>query len=49
MQVRVMLLFSTTALAGAFSGLLAIPMLNDMDDLGGLMGWQWLFILVRGF
>ena len=46
MQIRATLMFNTTALAGAFSGLLASAILG-MDGFGGLRGWQWLFVLVR--
>lgn len=45
MQLRFAMMFSTTSLAGAFSGLLAAAIQN-MDGLRGLPGWAWIFILV---
>ena len=44
-QSRVTIIFTTSSLAGAFSGLLASAILG-MDGRGGLRGWQWIFILV---
>lgn len=44
LQVRVALFFSTSALSGAFSGLLAAGIQN-MEGVGGLRGWQWIFCL----
>lgn len=40
LQVRISVFFSATALAGAFSGLLAAAIVN-MDGLGGMEGWRW--------
>ena len=45
MQFRFAMMFSTTSLAGAFSGLLAAAIQN-MDGLRGLPGWAWIFIIV---
>ena len=42
---RIAVIFSTYALASAFSGLLAAAILN-MDGIGGRPGWAWMFILV---
>ncbi|EEH21202.2 hypothetical protein PABG_03433 [Paracoccidioides brasiliensis Pb03] len=44
LQVRIGLFFSAAALSGAFSGLLAAAIQN-MEGVGGLRGWQWIFCL----
>jgi predicted MFS family arabinose efflux permease len=44
LQVRVALFFSASALSGAFSGLLAAA-IQQMDGLGGMQGWKWIFCL----
>ncbi|EEQ90684.1 hypothetical protein RJZ56_005982 [Blastomyces dermatitidis] len=44
LQVRVGLFFSAAALSGAFSGLLAAAIQN-MEGVGNLRGWQWIFLL----
>jgi MFS family permease len=44
LQVRVGLFFSASALSGAFSGLLAAG-IQQMDGIGNLHGWQWIFLL----
>ncbi|KAG9256004.1 major facilitator superfamily domain-containing protein [Emericellopsis atlantica] len=41
---RTALFYATASLAGAFSGLLAYA-ITLMDGIGGLAGWQWIFIL----
>jgi hypothetical protein len=41
---RIALFFSAATIAGAFGGLLA-RLINLMDDVGGLEGWRWIFIL----
>ncbi|KXX76424.1 High-affinity nicotinic acid transporter [Madurella mycetomatis] len=41
---RTALFYATASLAGAFSGLLAYA-ITLMDGIGGLGGWQWIFIL----
>ncbi|KAI0482573.1 MFS general substrate transporter [Xylariaceae sp. FL0804] len=41
---RAALFFSAAALAGSFGGLLAAA-IEKMDGIGGLYGWQWIFIL----
>ncbi|CAH0046591.1 unnamed protein product [Clonostachys solani] len=43
-QVRIALFYSASALAGAFSGLLAFG-IAKLDGLGNLEGWRWIFIL----
>jgi len=40
--------FSSAALAGAFSGLLAYAIIN-LDGKGGKPGWAWIFILEGAF
>ncbi|PKS06119.1 hypothetical protein jhhlp_007435 [Lomentospora prolificans] len=41
---RTALFYATASLAGAFSGLLAYA-ITLMDGIGGVAGWQWIFIL----
>ena len=43
-QTRLALFYTAASLAGAFSGLLAYG-ISHMDGVGGLRGWQWIFIL----
>lgn len=43
-QKRFSLFFASTALAGAFGGLLASA-IGKMDGIGGYLGWRWIFIL----
>ena len=38
------LFFSAATAAGAFGGLLARALV-EMDGVGGLSGWSWIFIL----
>lgn len=38
-------LYTSVALAGAFSGLLAGVITEHMDGVGGVRGWRWLFLL----
>lgn len=42
---RIAIYFASTALSGAFSGLLAAA-IDQMDGKGGKPGWAWIFILV---
>ncbi|KAJ3568326.1 hypothetical protein NP233_g5782 [Leucocoprinus birnbaumii] len=42
--LRIATFFTSTSLAGAFSGLLAAA-ISRMDGIGGRRGWQWIFIL----
>jgi MFS family permease len=44
MQFRQALFFSAASIAGALSGLLAYA-ISNMDGVGGLAGWRWIFIL----
>ncbi|KAL1408341.1 hypothetical protein Q8F55_005149 [Vanrija albida] len=44
LQVRIAIFYTASALAGAFSGLLAFA-LAKMDGLGGYKGWSWIFII----
>ncbi|KAL5337703.1 major facilitator superfamily domain-containing protein [Aspergillus crustosus] len=45
LATRFALLYTSVPLAGAISGLLAGVITDHMDDVGGLPGWRWLFIL----
>lgn len=42
--LRMAIFFSAATAAGAFGGLLARGIV-EMRGLGGLSGWQWIFIL----
>ncbi|KAL4872134.1 hypothetical protein BDV12DRAFT_7057 [Aspergillus spectabilis] len=42
---RISILYTGNILATAFAGLIAAGIFHGMDDLGGITGWQWLFIL----
>lgn len=44
LATRFAVFYSGSALAGAFSGLLAFA-ISKMDGVGGLEGWRWIFIL----
>ncbi|MCJ1470241.1 hypothetical protein MMC07_008886 [Pseudocyphellaria aurata] len=44
LQQRITLFFSTTIIAGAFSGLLAYGIAN-MSGVGGYKSWRWMFII----
>lgn len=44
LQWRMSIFFSAASAAGAFSGLLAFG-LQQMDGIGGLQGWRWIFII----
>lgn len=44
LSYRIALFFSSATIAGAFSGILAWAIMK-MEGLGGLHGWQWIFIL----
>jgi MFS family permease len=43
-QFRVALFYTSSALSGAFSGLLAYA-IAKMDGVAGLEGWRWIFII----
>lgn len=42
---RIAILYTGNILATAFAGLIAAGIFHGMDDVGGLSGWKWLFIL----
>lgn len=42
--LRMAIFFSAATAAGAFGGLLARG-INEMTGVGGLRGWQWIFVL----
>ena len=42
---RISILYTGNILATAFAGLIAAGVFHGMDDLAGLTGWRWLFIL----
>lgn len=42
---RIAILYTGNILATAFAGLIAAGVFHGMDDLAGLAGWKWLFIL----
>ena len=42
---RSALLYSGSLLSGAFSGLIAAGILNNLDGAKGLAAWRWLFII----
>lgn len=42
---RIAILYTGNILATAFAGLIAAGVFHGMDNLAGLAGWQWLFIL----
>ncbi|CAK7202151.1 hypothetical protein SEUCBS139899_004871 [Sporothrix eucalyptigena] len=43
-QIRIAFLYTSAATGGAVSGLLAYGIVN-LDGVGGLEGWRWIFIL----
>lgn len=46
LQTRIALFYTSSATAGAFSGLLAFA-IAKMDGLAGLAGWRWIFLVGR--
>lgn len=44
LATRLSIFYVASALAGAFSGLLAFALAN-MDGIGGLEGWRWIFLV----
>ncbi|KAF7332187.1 MFS transporter [Mycena kentingensis (nom. inval.)] len=44
LQLRVGLFYASASLSGAFGGLLATALLN-LDGVGNLAGWKWIFIV----
>lgn len=45
LSLRNSILYSGSLLSGAFSGLIAAGIINNMDGLHGLRSWRWLFII----
>lgn len=45
---RIAILYTGNILATAFAGLIAAGIFLGLDDVGGLSGWRWLFILQGG-
>ncbi|GAQ44003.1 hypothetical protein AtubIFM54640_001362 [Aspergillus tubingensis] len=43
-QQRLAILYTASAISGAFSGLLAFA-ISKMDGIRGIAGWRWIFIL----
>jgi MFS family permease len=43
-SIRLAFIYSTATLAGAFGGLIAYG-ISHMNNVGGLVGWRWLFLL----
>lgn len=44
LQTRMAIFYAAASLAGSFSGLLAFG-LQNLDGVGGLAGWRWIFII----
>ncbi|KAJ4002442.1 MFS general substrate transporter [Lentinula boryana] len=44
MGTKIAFFFSSATLSGAFSGLLSVA-IHNMNGVGGLAGWRWIFIL----
>lgn len=44
LATRFALLYTSVPIAGAVSGLLAGLITGNMDGVGGLAGWRWLFV-----
>jgi MFS family permease len=42
---RIAILYTGNILATAFAGLIAAGIFHGLDDVAGLSGWKWLFIL----
>lgn len=42
---RIAILYTGNVLATAFAGLIAAGIFHGLDDVGGIAGWRWLFIL----
>ncbi|KAJ4390598.1 hypothetical protein N0V93_004194 [Gnomoniopsis smithogilvyi] len=45
LATRIAILYTGNVLATAFAGLIAAGIYHGLDDVGGLAGWRWLFIL----
>lgn len=48
LSLRNSILYSGSLLSGAFSGLIAAGIVENMDGLHGLRSWRWLFIIEGG-
>lgn len=48
LSLRNSILYSGSLLSGAFSGLIAAGIVQNMDGLHGLRSWRWLFIIEGG-
>lgn len=48
LSFRNSLLYSGSLLSGAFSGLIAAGIIENMDGVHGLSSWRWLFIIEGG-
>lgn len=44
LSTRISIYFSTATMAGAFGGVIAY-LLASLDGIGGLKGWQWIFMV----
>ncbi|RYP09606.1 hypothetical protein DL765_008380 [Monosporascus sp. GIB2] len=45
---RIAILYTGNILATAFAGLIAAGIFHGLDDVAGIAGWRWLFILQGG-
>lgn len=45
LATRISILYSGNIMATAFAGLIAAGVFEGLDDVAGLAGWRWLFIL----
>ncbi|KAI0010755.1 putative pantothenate transporter [Xylariaceae sp. FL0662B] len=45
LATRGAIVYSTSALAGSFNGLLAYAIQLNLDGAGGLSAWQWIFLI----
>ncbi|KAJ9093756.1 hypothetical protein QFC20_007063, partial [Naganishia adeliensis] len=43
--VRIAIMYSGNSLSNCFGGLIAAGVISGMEGLGGLRGWEWLFVL----
>ncbi|KIK61860.1 hypothetical protein GYMLUDRAFT_42275 [Collybiopsis luxurians FD-317 M1] len=44
MGIKIAFFFSSATISGAFSGLISVA-IHNMDGVGNLAGWRWIFIL----
>lgn len=45
LATRIAILYTGNILATAFAGLIAAGIFHGLDDVAGISGWRWLFIL----